>query len=255
MLLLASACKQDAEDDIGASPGSYASSCTEPAHHPPLAACIALGENTDAGLPPRSLPIHELTATVASVGEGLAAADCFGQQTSFGSEPATGTAADHTRWLRLLFDDGTPATIAVVGDGFEWPLHAGDAFSLNYEREGGGFSPTSGWLELRAEDGTLLVWVGAAGAVEDLQTPPELSLSQGAEVCRNHSQCIPDWAQYDLWLKLGDEVNSTPLGYGQHVTAGDFIVTHGGVDQQIGGATNCPDAYVAAASAAAWRAR
>jgi hypothetical protein len=231
--------------------------CDEERAKPLLATCIV--PDAVSGLPAQTSgePRLDIVETVVELGAGAPPAECFSAyDVTLGREsvPESGelTAA---RWIRASTAGGLETVIGAIAPSLEWPVAVGDEVSIAYRRSGSTFEPKRGRLELRGSDGELLVWMGFAGSVDELEQPPELVLAQGPEVCRLHSQCVPTWTQHDLSVQLGEEMRV--VGYGEQVRMGGYEVTHGGVDvqQPSGGGTSCADAYVAWAAVGVWRTR
>jgi hypothetical protein len=193
----------------------------------------------------------DMLQTVMELGVGAPPDGCFVEYPTLGA----GFSSDspelaEARWLRTRAEDGLESVVGVLAPSFEWPVDVGDEVNVAYRRVFGDFSPTVGRLELRGSDGELLVWLGFAGSVEELELPSELVLTQGAEACRVHSQCVSEWTQHELAVELDGE--KPTVGYGERTLVGDFWVTHGGVDVQQGAST-CSDAFVGWAAAGVWR--
>jgi hypothetical protein len=222
---------------------------------PVLAACVALGVPSGSTPAPGTRPpTFFVPGTVQELGEGAPPLDCFSDDgRALGEASSSDTRAPRDeRWLRVQAVDGQEAVVGVVAPAMEFPVSVGDVVTIDFRREGATFSPTVGHLELRDGDGALLVWLGFAGRVDDLERPAELVLSRGAEVCRLSDRCFPVWTQHELSASMGGE--SAHVGYGEQRSLGDFTLTHGGLDAQLGGSANgCADGFIAWAAASVWR--
>lgn len=227
--------------------------CAQGIPHPLLATC-AVSETFEDFVDTSHRPGTGLQqkGTVVELGTGTPPEECFSryEHALGGLSSSEAPEIADARWMRIENSAKRPTVVAVIAPDFEWPVQLEDAISLRYERSGGPFEPTRGRVELRTQDGSLLVWFGFAGRVDQLPTPAELTLRQGAETCRISSQCAPLWGQYELQVQLQDETDATALAYGEQAMLGDLHVTHGGVDLEIV-FSMCPDAFVASAAVAA----
>jgi hypothetical protein len=265
VLLLAGACAAFHEpgDEHGDTPAPLdggALACASPAAHPALGVCVVSNALETRFVPGGGSPVLEvaLSGDVVEIGSGTVPEQCFSQfVTSFGDATSgAGTGLDLAVWLRIADDAGQHALVGVIAPGLQWPFQPGTPVRLAYSKGGGGFGPVSGELQLQDDSGALLVWLGVAGSLGNLQVPAELTLALGPAACRNRSQCIPRWEQRDLLVEVRGDPRGRreQLGYGEQATLGDFTVTHHGIDIQVGGG-GCPDASVAWAALSAWRTR
>lgn len=131
----------------------------------------------------------------------------------------------------------------------------GEALSVAYDFRFGGFSPDVGQLTLRDSAGALLIWVGASGGVDDIQTPSELSIAKGPARCSEADVC-GDWQEYGMAIAYDGQPADDGLGveYGETASIDGFSFVHGGYAEATRYSANCADWFVADLDAALVRA-
>jgi hypothetical protein len=105
------------------------------------------------------------------------------------------------------------------------------------------------WLEVRGEGGRLVLWIGTAGSLEELEPPAEVELRRGDVESTRSSQCIDSWNVHQLGASADGSEVSIPDR--RRASVDTWQVTNGGVEIQTG-ASHCADAFVASARAAIW---
>lgn len=229
--------------------------CKEPIERPALAACVVSDAIHDltavgSGLPQLRL---ELEGSVEAMGDGPPTEGCFILHDSWIGQAYSSDSPElaQARWIRVVDGAGVEAAIGVIAPDFAFDASVSDRVSVSLSHDLGGHAPAHSSLELRhADTGELLLWLGFAGAVDQLDTPPEVSFGEDELVCVVGDECVDKWHQYALEV-LTDATVET-LDYGEQRRIGGLVVTHGGLDVQAGPG-RCSDAFVAWAAAAAWK--
>jgi len=159
------------------------------------------------------------------------------------------------RWLRAEDDAGHRIEIGVLAPELSWPVVVGDRISVIVELEAPGFAALPRQqLTVRRESGELLGWFGEADKLEALHTPKELQLSLGDVTCLGHSNCSPEWAEYEIRARVDGDDRELSFGHHEKITLGDYAIVHGGVYKDLEGA-RCPESGIDNASAGLWRVR
>lgn len=173
------------------------------------------------------------SGTVAEVGNGAFPEAC---DRRFGADPV----ADGW-WARLTTADGD-VHFGVSTPGSAAPA-VGDPLDVKVFDSPGEFGPTLGAVEVR-RDSTLIAWVGAAGAPEELRAPDEATMTTGAPVCANQDSC-GDSQGYDLDITVSGTAGSAA----NHATTdiGGADVTVYSLVHQLDAQGACPDWFVASA--------
>lgn len=188
---------------------------------------------------------------IAPFGEGACPLVGGGDRRAFGAGSALKDdipALAQSSWLRLQQANDLEVVLLVVASGFAFPSDLELVRSkLHTERDGTG--PERSWLEVRDRDELLILWLGLAGSVEELQAPREVSLRQGLLQSTRSAECASSWDEPQLRVAAdGIELNIAPRA---RAMVGSWQVTNGGVDLSTG-ISRCAEGFVATARAAVW---
>lgn len=151
-----------------------------------------------------------------------------------------GIDADRSSWARLVSTSGASWVVMVSTGPVGLGLEQGMSVSATYSYRFGDFSPAISSLELRTGS-ELAYYFGQSSAPAELDLPPELSVSLGAELCSVPGDC-GDYALHALDVQVGGE--SATLASQETKRVGGFDVQHGrsAVQTRSGG---CADWFVA----------
>jgi hypothetical protein len=150
-----------------------------------------------------------------------------------------GIDADRSSWARLVSTSGASWVVMVSTGPVGLGLAQGMSVSATYKHQFSDFSPAISSLELRTGS-ELAYYFGQSSAPAELDLPPELSASLGAELCSVPGDC-GDYALHALDVEANGE--SATLASQETKLVGGFDVQHGrsAVQTRSGG---CADWFV-----------
>ena len=218
--------------------------CDDVAEPSPIAACVAPSGGWDADQPTTETPLRRLfPGTVTEVSTTAPADACYvdGAHVGAATPPAAGTV-----WLRVTDGADEEWVVGMSADGLTTDSVPGVGLPVvvDYSYLASDSGPDVGHLSLIAADDSLLLWIGQGTGVEEIDTPEELSIAQGPEVCSEFDDCRA-WSKYNVAVAVNGQPadDGQPVNHGSSAELEGFRFLHGGYEEQTSTSGECVDAY------------